>query len=56
MVDLDLEKLIDRVNHEALAAQVATRVTDKRVLKLIRAFLHVGVDFERNAENVCSED
>src|SRR5271157_2622700 len=39
VVDLDLEKFFDRVNHDSLMARVAARVTDKRVLKLIRAFL-----------------
>ena len=43
MVDLDLEKFFDRVNHDLLMARVAERVADKRVLKLIRAFLNVGV-------------
>jgi retron-type reverse transcriptase len=43
VVDLDLEKFFDRVNHDSLMARVATRVTDKRVLKLIRAFLKSGV-------------
>ena len=43
VVDLDLEKFFDRVNHDRLLAAVAKRVTDKRMLKLIRAFLEAGV-------------
>src|SRR6516225_3045938 len=39
VVDLDLEKFFDRVNHDRLMAAVAKRVADKRMLKLIRAFL-----------------
>src|SRR6201988_4449351 len=43
VVDLDLEKFFDRVNHDKLMGQVARRVEDKRLLKLIRAFLDAGV-------------
>jgi RNA-directed DNA polymerase len=42
-VDLDLEKFFDRVNHDTLMGRIAKRVEDKRLLKLIRAFLHAGV-------------
>src|ERR1700719_2139689 len=43
VVDFDLEKYFDRVNHDRLIAAVAERVADKRMLKLIRAFLKAGV-------------
>ena len=43
VVDLDLEKFFDRVNHDRLIAAVAERVADKRMLKLIGAFLKAGV-------------
>jgi RNA-directed DNA polymerase len=43
VVDLDLEKFFDRVNHDKLMAAIAHRVRDKRALKLIRAFLTAGV-------------
>jgi RNA-directed DNA polymerase len=42
-VDLDLEKFFDRVNHDKLMGRIAQRVEDKRLLKLIRAFLNAGV-------------
>jgi RNA-directed DNA polymerase len=42
-VDLDLEKFFDRVSHDKLMAKIAERVSDKRMLKLIRAFLTAGV-------------
>jgi RNA-directed DNA polymerase len=43
VVDLDLEKFFDRVNHDRLMASISRRVTDKRMLQLIGAFLKVGV-------------
>ena len=43
VVDIDLEKFFDRVNHDRLMARIAARVADKRLLKLIRAFLNAGV-------------
>lgn len=43
VVDIDLEKFFDRVNHDVLMGRIAKRVSDKRVLKLIRAFLNSGM-------------
>jgi RNA-directed DNA polymerase len=43
VVDLDLEKFFDRVCHDKLMARIAERVSDKSLLKLIRAFLTAGV-------------
>ena len=42
-VDFDLEKFFDRVNHDKLMGAIAKRVEDRRLLKLIRAFLNAGV-------------
>lgn len=43
VVDLDLEKFFDRVNHDVLMGRVARRVADKRVLRIIRRFLEAGI-------------
>ena len=43
VVDIDLEKFFDRVNHDILMSRIARRVTDQRVLKLMRTFLNAGV-------------
>ena len=43
VVDIDLEKFFDRVHHDKLLGRMAQRVRDKRMLKLIRAFLNAGV-------------
>ena len=43
VVDIDLEKFFDRVNHDILMGLVAKHVTDKRLLRLIRGFLTAGV-------------
>jgi RNA-directed DNA polymerase len=43
VVDIDLEKFFDRVNHDILMGLIAKRVADKRILKLVRGFLTAGV-------------
>ena len=43
VVDLDLEKFFDRVNHDKLMGKIAKRINDQQLLKLIRAFLRAGV-------------
>jgi len=43
VVDLDLEKFFDRVNHDILMSRLARKIKDKRVLKLIRRFLEAGM-------------
>jgi RNA-directed DNA polymerase len=43
VVDLDLEKFFDRVNHDILMSRLARRISDKRVLRLIRGYLQAGL-------------
>ena len=43
VVDLDLEKFFDRVNHDVLMSRMARRVKDKRILRLIRRYLQAGM-------------
>jgi len=43
VVDLDLEKFFDRVNHDILMSRIARKVKDKRLLKLIRRYLEAGI-------------
>lgn len=43
VVDLDLEKFFDRVNHDILMSRIARRIGDKRLLRIIRRFLQAGL-------------
>lgn len=54
VVDIDLEKFFDKVNHDKLMARVARRITDKRVLSLIRKYLESGIMI--NGINVMSNE
>jgi group II intron reverse transcriptase/maturase len=54
VVDIDLEKFFDRVNHDKLMSLIARRVGDKRLLKLIRRYLESGIMI--NGIEVASED
>jgi RNA-directed DNA polymerase len=49
VVDLDLEKFFDRVNHDILMARLARRIGDKRLLRIVRRFLEAGM----MSEGVC---
>jgi RNA-directed DNA polymerase len=48
VVSIDLSKFFDRVNHDRLMSRLAMRIKDKRVLKLIRAFLNSGITLEND--------
>ena len=50
VVDMDLEKFFDRVNHDVLMARVARRIGDKRLLRLIRRYLTAGMMVEGVAQ------
>jgi RNA-directed DNA polymerase len=43
VVDMDLEKFFDRVNHDILMARLARRISDKRLLRIVRRFLEAGL-------------
>ena len=43
MVDLDLERFFDRVNHDILMSRLARRVADKRLLRMVRRYLEAGM-------------
>ena len=50
VISLDLSKFFDRVNHERLLSRLAQRIKDRRVLKLIRAFLKCGIELNNLVE------
>ena len=54
VVDMDLEKFFDRVNHDKLMSLIARKVGDKRLLKLIRSYLESGIMI--NGVEVITED
>ena len=43
VVDMDLEKFFDRVNHDVLMGRLARRIDDKRLLRIVRRFLEAGI-------------
>jgi RNA-directed DNA polymerase len=51
VVDIDLEKYFDRINHDVLMALIAKRIKDKRLLRIIRGFLNAGI----MREGICLE-
>jgi RNA-directed DNA polymerase len=51
VVDLDVEKFFDRVNHDILMSRLARRITDKRLLRIVRRFLEAGM----MRDGVCNE-
>jgi RNA-directed DNA polymerase len=51
VIDIDLEKFFDRVNHDVLMSRLARHVTDKRLLRIVRRFLEAGIMYN----GVCVE-
>jgi group II intron reverse transcriptase/maturase len=51
VVSIDLSKFFDRVNHDRLMSRLAKRIKDKRVLKIIRAFLNSGIQINDIVEH-----
>jgi len=47
VVDIDLEKYFDRINHDILMGRIARRISDKRILRLIRLYLQAGIMVKR---------
>lgn len=43
VIDIDLEKFFDKINHDILMARIARRIKDKRILRIIRRFLQAGI-------------
>ena len=56
VVDLDLEKFFDRVNHDILMSRVARRIGDKRLLRIIRRFLEAGTAAARRVRRAARRD
>jgi group II intron reverse transcriptase/maturase len=54
VVDMDLEKFFDTVNHDRLMAQLRSKISDKRVLRLVNAYLKAGV-MENGMETTTEE-
>ena len=56
VVDVDLEKFFDRVNHDVLMGKLAKRIADQRMLGLIRRYLEAGIMAERGGDGAARGD